>query len=81
MSHLHMVPSVEQVACHASDRSCVNCECSSVTQAAVDGAGAVLDQLAEINACFGGETVEAILDDLRGHDSDLAREALQSMSR
>ena len=50
-------------------------------QAAADGEGGILDQLADINACFRGDTVEAIMDALSSHDSDLARAALQSMSR
>ena len=50
-------------------------------QAAADGGRGILDQLAEINACFRGDTVEAIMDALSSHDSDLARGALQSMSR
>ncbi len=50
-------------------------------QAGLDGGTGVLDQLADINACFRGDTVEAIMDALSSHDSDLARDALQSMSR
>ena len=50
-------------------------------QEAVDSKARVMHQLADVDACFAGETVEAILDALHSHDSDLAREALQSMSR
>ncbi len=53
----------------------------SVVQAAVDGGSGVLDQLADISACFRGVTVEAIMEALSSHDSDLARSALQSMSK
>ena len=51
------------------------------SQEAVDSNAGIMSQLADIDACFAGESVEAILDSLRSHHSDLARAALQSMSR
>ena len=51
------------------------------SQEAFDGKSGVMDQLADIDGCFDGGTVEAILDALRSRDSDFCRETLQSMSR